>query len=95
MEQMSEGKKLKILYLLSQRPDSTGSGFYLQAMLRESLLCNHENFLVAGIQSDRPADLYCINKDRCEFVKFSDADVSCQIPGMSDVMPYESSRFCS
>lgn len=92
---MEKQKKLKILHLLSQRPDSTGSGFYLQAMLRESLLCKHENFLVAGIQSDQPADLDCIGKDRCEFVKFFDADVSCQIPGMSDVMPYESSRFCN
>jgi hypothetical protein len=26
---------MKILHLLSQRPDSTGSGIYLQAMLRE------------------------------------------------------------
>ncbi len=90
---MEKHKKLKILHLLSQRPDSTGSGFYVQAMLRESLLCNHENFLVAGIQSDQTADLDCISEDRCEFVRFSDADVSCKIPGMSDVMPYESSRF--
>lgn len=88
-------KKLKILHLLSQRPDSTGSGFYVQAMLRESSLCNHENFLVAGIQSGLPADLDCISIDQCEFVKFFDADVSCQIPGMSDVMPYESSKFCN
>ncbi|MBU1056405.1 MAG: glycosyltransferase family 4 protein [Proteobacteria bacterium] len=86
-------KKLKILHLLSQRPDSTGSGFYLQAMLRESLLCNHQNFLLAGIQSDQPVNLDCIKENRCEFVKFSNTDVSCQIPGMSDVMPYESSRF--
>ncbi len=28
--------KLKILHLLSQRPDSTGSGIYLQAMVREA-----------------------------------------------------------
>lgn len=86
-------KKLKILHLLSQRPDSTGSGFYVQAMLQESGLRNHENFLLAGIQADMPADLDCISKDFCEFVKFSGADISCQIPGMSDVMPYESSRF--
>ena len=29
-------KKLKILHLLSQRPDSTGSGIYVQAMIREA-----------------------------------------------------------
>lgn len=65
----------------------------MQAMLRESFLCNHQNFLLAGIQYDQPVDLDCIKEDRCEYVKFSDADVSCQIPGMSDVMPYESARF--
>ena len=33
---MRTQSKLKILHLLSQRPDSTGSGIYIQAMLREA-----------------------------------------------------------
>ena len=32
---MVDLKKLKVLHLLSQRPDSTGSGIYVQAMMRE------------------------------------------------------------
>jgi hypothetical protein len=38
----------KILHLLSQRPDSTGSGIYVQAMIREATACGDDNYLVAG-----------------------------------------------
>jgi glycosyltransferase involved in cell wall biosynthesis len=88
-------KKLRILHLLSQRPDSTGSGIYLQAMLREAAACNHNNFLIAGIQSDRPDDLDCIDQDQCMFVRFGETAISYQIVGMSDVMPYKSTQFCN
>jgi glycosyltransferase involved in cell wall biosynthesis len=86
--------KEKILHLLSQRPDSTGSGIYVQAMIREAAACGYDNYLVAGVHSDRWDNPDCIQQDRCMFVKFYNADVSYHIPGMSDVMPYESTRFC-
>jgi glycosyltransferase involved in cell wall biosynthesis len=92
-EEMRAGKSLKILHLLSQRPDSTGSGIYLRAMLREAAAHNHENFLVAGIQAGRSVDCDGIEEKRCRFVKFGTADLPFQIVGMSDVMPYESTRF--
>jgi glycosyltransferase involved in cell wall biosynthesis len=85
--------KLKILHLLSQRPDSTGSGIYVQAMMREAESLDHQNFLLAGIQSDRPPDLDCIAEDRSEFVRFGGGDIAYRIVGMSDVMPYRSKRF--
>ena len=87
-------KKLKILHLISQRPDSTGSGFYIQAMLREAKAKNHDNYLIAGIQPDWTPVLDSISKDKCSFVRFSGVDISYQIVGMSDVMPYQSTRFC-
>jgi glycosyltransferase involved in cell wall biosynthesis len=92
---MENQKKLQILHLISQRPDSTGSGIYLQAMLREAAACNHNNFLVAGIQSESLAEFDFIDQNQCMFVKFDGADVSFPIVGMSDVMPYESTRFCN
>jgi glycosyltransferase involved in cell wall biosynthesis len=91
---MNMRNTLRILHLLSQRPDSTGSGIYVQAMLRESRIRGHENFLVAGIQSFQEADLDCIDEDHCRFLKFYEADVSYHLPGMSDVMPYTSTKFC-
>jgi glycosyltransferase involved in cell wall biosynthesis len=86
--------KLKILHLLSQRPDSTGSGIYVQAMIREAALNGFDNFLVAGLCSSGCDDNVCITPDRSMFLNFHNADVSYRIPGMSDVMPYDSSRFC-
>jgi len=86
--------KLKILHLLSQRPDSTGSGIYVQAMIREATACGYENFLVAAVQSDRCDETDWIDQGKFMFVNFHEADVSYHIPGMSDVMPYESARFC-
>lgn len=91
---MNTKNKLKILHVLSQRPDSTGSGIYVQAMLREASSCGYDNFLVAGLGSAVCDDTGCIDHDKSIFVTFNNADVSCQIPGMSDVMPYESMRFC-
>jgi glycosyltransferase involved in cell wall biosynthesis len=84
---------MRILHLLSQRPDATGSGIYVQAMLREARAKGHHNFLVAGIDSGeggRPRD---IDKDACVFVEFEGEDLSFPIVGMSDVMPYPSRRF--
>ena len=85
---------MKILHLLSQRPDSTGSGIYVQAMIREASACGYDNYLVAAVHSDSCGDTDCIEQDKSAFVNFYDADVSYHIPGMSDVMPYESTRFC-
>jgi len=87
-------KKLKILHLLSQIPHSTGSGIYVQAMIREANACGYDNYLVAGVHSVCCDDMDCIEQDKTMFVNFHNADVSYHIPGMSDVMPYESTRFC-
>ena len=87
-------KKLKILHILSQRPDSTGSGIYVQAMIREAASCGYENYLIAGVCSGTCNETSCIDQNNTMFVNFNNADVSFNIPGMSDVMPYESIRFC-
>lgn len=91
-------RPIRILHLLSQRPDSTGSGIYLQAMLSSAAERGHTNFLVAGVQADWPVDLEGIAVENRRFVRFgsgaSPGDMSDLIPGMSDVMPYKSRRFC-
>ena len=87
--------KTKILHLLSQRPDSTGSGIYIQAMIREAATCGYDNYLVAGLCAKGCDDTVCVKQENSMFVNFYNADVSYHIPGMSDVMPYESSKFCN
>ena len=50
-------RAMKILHLLSQRPEATGSGAALQAILLESERAGHENLLVAGIPKDTTPSL--------------------------------------
>ena len=44
---------MRILHLLSQRPEATGSGIYIQAMIREAARRGHENFLLAGAPGEK------------------------------------------
>ncbi|KGO34151.1 MAG: glycosyltransferase family 4 protein [Desulfoprunum sp.] len=84
---------MNILHVISQHPESTGSGIYLQNLMRQAAAAGHRNFLVAGISADRAPHLEGISEDCCRVVRFSGGDLDFPIPGMSDVMPYASSRF--
>ncbi|MEW6079602.1 MAG: glycosyltransferase family 4 protein [Thermodesulfobacteriota bacterium] len=89
---MKHPSGLRILHLISQRPDSTGSGVYVQAMLRQAARRGHVNHLVAGVQTGRePASE--VTGCECSFVCFDGLDTPRPIAGMSDVMPYDSRRF--
>ncbi|WP_028581470.1 glycosyltransferase family 4 protein [Desulfogranum japonicum] len=84
---------MKILHLLSQRPDFTGSGIYLQNIIRMAEKKGHRNYLIAGVPFDSQVVPLDVSTDACRFVTFSGGDLSYPVPGMSDVMPYQSSRF--
>jgi glycosyltransferase involved in cell wall biosynthesis len=86
---------LKILHIISQRPESTGSGVYLQNIIRQAAHAGHQNYLIAGVSKGNLPDLDCIEKERFGFIGFEGADLNFAIPGMSDVMPYPSSIFGS
>jgi glycosyltransferase involved in cell wall biosynthesis len=81
---------MKILHVLSQRPDSTGSGIYLQAMLREGAKQGYDNFLLAGLPMGETPHLTGLRPEGGHFVRFHSGDLSFEIVGMSDVMPYPS-----
>ena len=84
---------MKILHLLSQHPEATGSGVTLLNIIREAAAFGHENFLVAGVSDRQPRPLAGVAPDRCRFIRFGGGDLDFTIPGMSDIMPYPSSRF--
>lgn len=86
---------MRILHLLSQHPESTGSGVYLQNILQQAKNAGHQNFLVAGISPSTSTSLAQIPNENCLFVRFETEDLHFKIPGMSDVMPYPSSTFTS
>lgn len=84
---------MKILHVLSQYPDSTGSGIYVQAILREAKKNGHTNRLIAAQNKDRPATPSALAAVAAEFITFGNRPLDFALPGMSDVMPYPSSRF--
>jgi len=84
---------MKILHIISQSPDFTGSGKYIQEIIRQSAKNGHYNFLLAGAQADFTIFPSLIPRDRTLFVRFDGMDLDFPIPGMSDIMPYQSSLF--
>ncbi len=84
---------MKILHIISQHPESTGSGFSLQNIIRQAKIAGHQNALVAGITAGRIPELDCIGEQFCRFVSFGEGRLNFAVPGMSDVMPYNSSIF--
>lgn len=84
---------MKILHVISQAPDFTGSGKYIQAVISCADARGHENFLVAGIQGDFFLEPPLIAPGKTVYVRFGSHDLAYPLPGMSDVMPYESTRF--
>lgn len=90
---MGTPSRLRILHVLGQRPDATGSGIYLQAIMREAAARGHANVMIAGIQSENEAELQGVAPEQCRFVRFNGADLPFAIPGMTDIMPYPSTRF--
>ncbi|PLX94766.1 MAG: glycosyl transferase family 1 [Desulfuromonas sp.] len=86
---------VKILHILSQIPSATGSGIYLQATMQHAHQRGHSNYLLAGVPADFHYDDHCSHLpcDTPELIRFGH-DVNLEIVGMSDVMPYPSTRFC-
>ncbi|MEE4608153.1 MAG: glycosyltransferase family 4 protein [Desulfobacteraceae bacterium] len=84
---------MRILHLLSQRPEATGSGIYVRAMIAAAAAKGHENFLLGGIPGDTRPEVPELPPDHCRFVRFAGADLAFEVVGMSDAMPYDSCRF--
>ncbi len=84
---------MKILNIISQRPDSTGSGFYLQELMAQAQADGHWNCLVCGLDQRKPIQLPGIDADHVHPVWFGTTDNPGPIVGMSDVMPYPSRTF--
>ena len=83
---------LRVLHVLGQRPEMTGSGIYLEALIRESQKNGIACHRVAGVPADSLANAAqpAINGD---WVLFESEALDFPVVGMSDVMPYRSSLF--
>ncbi len=86
---------MKILHILSQRPEQTGSGVYITQMMRHAHAAGHENALLAGVPADycHPVSPFCSRTWLVRFGTDAPAGLPHDVVGMSDVMPYPSTRF--
>lgn len=85
---------MRILHVIAQKPGHTGSGIFLMNLIRVAAQRGHDQCLVAGISAgdgkcgqDMPANLHFIP------VLFETNELPFPVPGMSDEMPYPSTRY--
>jgi glycosyltransferase involved in cell wall biosynthesis len=84
---------LRVLHLLGQRPEMTGSGVYLEALIRESRKHGITCYRVAGVPAESLADRPARSSVDGDWVLFESGRLDFPVVGMSDVMPYRSSLF--
>jgi glycosyltransferase involved in cell wall biosynthesis len=88
------GKSPNILHLLSQQPGKTGSGVALLALVRHGANAGWRQRAVVGLPaSEALPDISPLEPAGIFAVRFDQPPVPYAIPGMSDIMPYPSTRF--
>ena len=83
---------MRILNIIAQKPMSTGSGIYLTELVRVMAGQGHTQGVVAGVYKEDVISL----PDTAKFypVYYNSLELPFNIFGMSDEMPYESTRYC-
>ena len=83
---------MRILNVTAQKPDSTGSGVYLSELIKGFHKMGHTQALIAGVYEEDPIDM---PEGVALFpVYFHTEQLPYAIAGMSDEMPYTSTRYC-
>ena len=82
---------MRILSISAQKPDSTGSGIYMTELIKALSKMGHEQAAIAGISKNDRVSL----PEEVEFfpVYFDTEKLPFHVVGMSDEMPYESTRY--
>ena len=84
----------RILHLLSQRPSLSGSGITLDALVRHAATAGWDQRVVVGVPADDSSpEVGGLEPDRIHTLRFETPDLPFPVPGMSDVMPYRSTRW--
>lgn len=84
-------KKMRILTITAQKPNSTGSGFYLTEMVKAFAALGHDQAVLAGVYREDQVEF----PEGVDFfpVYFKTEELPFPIAGMSDEMPYESTVY--
>ena len=84
----------RVLHVLSQRPSRTGSGVTLDALVRHAGQAGWEQAVAVGVPADDPTPTVAeLPPAAVHPLLFDSPEMPFPVPGMSDVMPYPSSRF--
>lgn len=82
---------MRILSVTAQKPDSTGSGVYLTELVRGFRRLGQEQAVLCGVgPEDAPALPEGVS---CFCVRYERPGLPFPVPGMSDQMPYRSTRY--
>lgn len=85
---------MRLLHVLCQQPGKTGSGIFLQAVIHHASQAGHEQRAVIGIPASCSLDeLIFLDPKNVFPVRFETDTLSFPVAGMSDIMPYASTRF--
>ena len=82
---------MKILSVTAQKPDSTGSGVYLTELVKEFDKMGHQQMVIGGVYENDKVTM----PENVVFqpVYFRTRELPFPITGMSDEMPYDSTRY--
>ncbi len=83
----------KILHITAQYPGRTGSGIYLEALIREGKKRGYSGALIGGMPKSNINLNLNIPYDKFYPVIFETEKLNFPIVGMSDVMPYKSTKY--
>lgn len=84
----------RILHAISQYPGKTGSGTYLQAIVKEAYKKGYEQSVIAGVPKDHnDVEFGDISNIKFYPVIFETEKLPFPIAGMSDIMPYKSTKY--
>ena len=84
----------RVLHVLSQRPALTGSGVTLDALVHQAAAAGWEQRVLVGSPASAGQPVVDgLAPSEVRAVTFETTELPFPLPGMSDVMPYRSSRF--
>lgn len=82
---------MKILHVLAQLPSKTGSGVYFTNLIENFKKYNYDQKVVFATQDDYSWDI--LDKEDIYQVEFKTKELPFPIVGMSDIMPYDNTRY--
>ena len=83
---------MKILHIITQKPNSTGSGIYMSGMINGFKNIGYKQGVIAGIDASDSID--CFNKYINFYpVIYNTEEIPFGVVGMSDIMPYNSTLY--